>query len=295
MSFRLLVRAGAMQEPAGKPGVASFVASLLNQGTSTKSAGEIATPGRLGGRRHRRRVGQRAVLRQRRGHQGSDRSRARHRVGPGPASGVFARRDRSPAPADAVVAAGELRRSGLPGRPRVRSAGVRVPSVRPPERGHARIDCARSRGTIWSRSISTWFVPNNSLLAIVGDLTAEEAFAAAEKAFGSWTKRDVPTIKPVEPPPPTPAHRRDRPSRVGADGNPRRTCRRAAHAPGLPAARPRGPHSWRRRRQSTVWRAPLRTRAHLRRVGGVPHLQEQRRHRGGDRHAVVGDRRSRSG
>ena len=33
VSFRLLVRAGAMQEPADRPGVASFVASLLNQGT----------------------------------------------------------------------------------------------------------------------------------------------------------------------------------------------------------------------------------------------------------------------
>jgi zinc protease len=49
----------------------------------------------------------------------------------------------------------------------------------------------------------TWFVPNNSLLAIVGDLTADEAFAAADKAFGSWAKRDVPVIKPIEPPPPT--------------------------------------------------------------------------------------------
>ena len=42
VSFRLLVRAGAVQEPADKPGVASFVASLLNQGTTTRSAEEIA-------------------------------------------------------------------------------------------------------------------------------------------------------------------------------------------------------------------------------------------------------------
>ena len=39
VSFRLLVRAGAMQEPADKPGVANFVAGLLNQGTTTRSAG----------------------------------------------------------------------------------------------------------------------------------------------------------------------------------------------------------------------------------------------------------------
>jgi zinc protease len=48
----------------------------------------------------------------------------------------------------------------------------------------------------------TWFVPNNALLAIVGDLTADEAMAAAEKAFGSWARKDVPLVKPVDPPAP---------------------------------------------------------------------------------------------
>jgi zinc protease len=48
-----------------------------------------------------------------------------------------------------------------------------------------------------------WFVPNNALLAIVGDLTASEAFAAAEKAFGSWPRKDVPTVPVMDPPPPT--------------------------------------------------------------------------------------------
>jgi zinc protease len=43
VSFRLLVSAGALQEPADKPGVAGMVGSLLNQGTATKSASEIAT------------------------------------------------------------------------------------------------------------------------------------------------------------------------------------------------------------------------------------------------------------
>jgi zinc protease len=46
-------------------------------------------------------------------------------------------------------------------------------------------------------------VPNNALVAIVGDLTSAEAFAAAQKAFGSWARKDVPTIKVVEPPAPT--------------------------------------------------------------------------------------------
>jgi zinc protease len=47
----------------------------------------------------------------------------------------------------------------------------------------------------------TWFVPNNALLAIVGDLTTEEAFAAATRAFGSWPRRDIPEVRPTPPPP----------------------------------------------------------------------------------------------
>src|SRR5262245_856656 len=42
VSFRLIVKAGAMQEPSDKPGVASMAASLLNQGTTTRSAAMIA-------------------------------------------------------------------------------------------------------------------------------------------------------------------------------------------------------------------------------------------------------------
>ena len=49
----------------------------------------------------------------------------------------------------------------------------------------------------------TWFAPNNSILAIVGDLTADEMFASAEKAFGGWPKRDVPAQTQMDPPPPT--------------------------------------------------------------------------------------------
>src|SRR5690606_37559092 len=43
VSFRLLVQAGSAQEPSDRPGVASFVATLLNQGTTSKSAEDIAT------------------------------------------------------------------------------------------------------------------------------------------------------------------------------------------------------------------------------------------------------------
>ena len=48
-----------------------------------------------------------------------------------------------------------------------------------------------------------FFMPNNAILAIVGDVTAEEAFAAAKKIFGDWQKRDLPAQTFVGPPDPT--------------------------------------------------------------------------------------------
>jgi outer membrane lipoprotein-sorting protein len=46
-------------------------------------------------------------------------------------------------------------------------------------------------------------MPNNAILAIVGDVTAPEAFAAAKKVFGDWQKRDLPAQTFIGPPDPT--------------------------------------------------------------------------------------------
>jgi zinc protease len=48
-----------------------------------------------------------------------------------------------------------------------------------------------------------YFVPNNAILAVVGDVTAEEAFASVKRVFGDWERRDVPAAPAVEPPAPT--------------------------------------------------------------------------------------------
>ena len=46
------------------------------------------------------------------------------------------------------------------------------------------------------------FVPNNALLAVVGDLTAGEAFDGVSRVLGDWQRRDVPAQTFVAPPGP---------------------------------------------------------------------------------------------
>jgi zinc protease len=47
---------------------------------------------------------------------------------------------------------------------------------------------------------STYYRPNNSILAIVGDITLKEVLPKIEKAFGDWQKADVPATTIPAPP-----------------------------------------------------------------------------------------------
>jgi len=48
-----------------------------------------------------------------------------------------------------------------------------------------------------------YFVPNNGILAIVGDISAEDAFAAVRRVFGDWQRREIAPSAYTEPPSPT--------------------------------------------------------------------------------------------
>src|SRR5580692_8881155 len=50
------------------------------------------------------------------------------------------------------------------------------------------------------------YAPNQALLGFAGDISPEDAFAIAEKYFGSWPKLDVPSAPPQVPPSATATH-----------------------------------------------------------------------------------------
>lgn len=61
----------------------------------------------------------------------------------------------------------------------------------------ARADLA----TFWK----TWYVPNNATLIIAGDLTAAEAEQRVEAVFGAWATGDLPALPASKPAPPSAA------------------------------------------------------------------------------------------
>ena len=201
VSFRLVVRAGAMQEPADKPGVASVVASLLDQGTTSKSSEAIADLIESAG----------GIIDAGSGNELSSITGAVLKDQTDLALGLAA--DMAEHPAFAPEEIDRQRRQALSSLQVsyddpsyvadavfYRLAFGQHPYGRPGDGTPESI--ARITREDLVAFHKAWFTPNNSLLALVGDLTADEAMAAAERAFGSWPRREVPTTTPADPPPP---------------------------------------------------------------------------------------------
>ena len=49
----------------------------------------------------------------------------------------------------------------------------------------------------------THYLPNNAILAVVGDVTAEESFDGVDRVLGDWSRGDLPVPSLEKPPPPT--------------------------------------------------------------------------------------------
>ena len=202
VSVRLLVRAGAAQDPKGKGGVATLTSALLDQGTTTKSAFQIADAiDSIGGG-----MGTGA---------GSDLSFVNVVVMKdsfGVAMDLLADVVRNPAFADEEI--DRQRQQAMSGLQVSQNDPDYLASVvfdrlvygfHPyglPNTGTAESLASITRADLQEYH-KRYFVPNNMILAIVGDVTSEEAFAAAERVFGKWPRAEVPEQKLMEPPPPT--------------------------------------------------------------------------------------------
>lgn len=202
VSLRLLVGAGAAQDVSPKLGVASMVASLLRQGTATRSAPQMAEAiDAIGGEMA---VGA-----------GTDATFAhvtvlRDRV----AVGLEVLADMVQAPA---FASEEIERQ----RAQRRSA-LRV-SYQDPDYvaslvakrlvygfhpyGYPAEGTPESLERITRADLvefhARYFVPANGILAVVGDIATAEAFAAAERAFGGWAPQELVRTLMLGPPSPT--------------------------------------------------------------------------------------------
>jgi zinc protease len=202
VSTRLLIRAGGSSDPRGKLGLARLAASLLDQGTTTKSAQELADAiDFIGGA-----MGTGA---------GTDLSYL-HMIVMKDSFEVALRMlsDMARHPAFAPQEIDRQRQQIL--------SGLRVSLEDPdyvanavfdrlvygfhpygmPQTGTPQTINAIARDDLVAFH-QKYFAPNNAILAIVGDVTAEEAFAEAKKVFGDWERHDVPAMTFIDPPEPT--------------------------------------------------------------------------------------------
>ena len=202
VSIRLILRAGGAQDPPNKPGVAYLAASLLDQGTATKNAEQIATTiDSIGGA-----IGAGA---------GSDLTFINAAVmkdSLGLALDLVSELARQPGFAPEEI---DRQRQQILSGLKVSYddpdylAGVvfdrLVYGFHPygkPDSGTPESIAAITRNDLLEFH-KRWFAPNNAILAIVGDVTADQAFAGAERAFGAWRRAELPATRADEPPAPT--------------------------------------------------------------------------------------------
>ena len=202
VTMRLLVRTGTASDPKGKLGLVHLLASLLDQGTTTKSAQEMNDAiDFIGGA-----MGAGA---------GTDLTFVNMMVMKDSfENGMRMLSDMARHPAFAQQEIERQRQQTL--------SGLQVSAEDPewiansvfdrlvygfhpygmPDNGTPETLAGITREDLLAFHASR-FVPNNTILAIVGDVTAEEAFTTARKVFSDWQKQDLPKQTFIDPPDPT--------------------------------------------------------------------------------------------
>lgn len=202
VSLRLIVKAGAAQDPMNKPGLAGMVGALLDQGTAKRSSEEISDAidyigGALGTGAATDLSFVNILILKDSFDFGLDLMSEVVRTPSFPQDELDRVRDQALSAmsvnmqdpdfvADAVI--GRLVYGFHPyGLPR-NGTPESLPEI-------TRDDLVTFH--------STWFAPNNAILAVVGDVDVEAAFAAVTQVFGSWQPHDVPAALDAELPEPT--------------------------------------------------------------------------------------------
>ncbi len=270
VSMRLLVRAGAAFDPPGKSGVATLTAELLDQGTTTRSAETLAeTVDSIGG-----------MMETGAGVDLTSASVLVMKDSFGLGMEMLADIVRRP-----VFAPEELERQ------RSQALAALQVSLEDPDfiasavfarlvygshpYGFPETGVPESLARITRDDVRTfhdrYFAPNNSILAIVGDVEDGAALAAAERVFGDWPRRSIDA--PAFPAPPRPARRIvvvDKPDAVQTAVRDRPAWR-APQDPRLHGARRGAPHSGRRGEQPALSGAAGRAEPHVLGLGGHEH------------------------
>ena len=202
VSMRMIVRAGGALDPKGKHGLAQLMASLLTQGAGGKSAGELNdTIDFVGGEMS--------------AGAGTDLSFINMVVmkdSLGLGLSMLSDLVRRPTFAPAEI---ERRRQQMLSSLKVSFEDPEfiansvfdrlVYGLHPygmPQTGTPESIAAIAREDIVAFHQRN-FVPNNTIMAVVGDLTAEEAFEGVKRVFGDWERRAVPAETFTPPPEPT--------------------------------------------------------------------------------------------
>jgi zinc protease len=191
VAVRLMIRAGAERDPANLPGVAAFTASLLNKGTKTRSATDIAeTIDQIGG-----------SLEASSDMESTNISAAVLTDGANIAFELMDDIVMNPAFAQQELARAQQQTisnlvSNMQDANFLADAAFSRLVYGAHPYGHLETGTLTSVPKIRRENLvefrNTYYAPNISALAIVGDLSTSNAFKLAEQWFGSWPKKDVP-------------------------------------------------------------------------------------------------------
>ena len=203
VNVRLLVRAGAANDPEDKPGVAALAAQMLNQGTTSLTAQQIAeTVDNIGGGLS---VGAGSDLSfvnvlmmndsfdvalellsdiaRRPAYSPSEITRQRQQL----FSGMRVSYD------DPAYIAGIVFERLVYGQHPYGTPNTGTPASL---QQITREDLVEFH--------AAHYMPNNAILAVVGDVTADQAFEGVTRVLGDWERGPLPTPSPIELPQPTP-------------------------------------------------------------------------------------------